>query len=132
MSQFFNESFKVGWYPLKKPGRVTLKRVLTSYMVSVGTKLNSMGTDGKLLLSEISITRNRSSAGCLKYFRINNSFDFTSTDQRHTLDLGIRSDTRHYGIIVLIPQTSIRGETSVAKCPLFSQAVVSLSIETLI
>ena len=99
-------------------------------MVSVWTKLNSMGTDGKLLLLEMSISRNRSSAGCLKYFRINNSFDFTSTDQRHTLDLG--SDTRHYGIIVLIPQTSIRGETSVAKCPLFSQAVVSLSIETLI
>ena len=89
-----------------------------------------MGTDGKLLFSEMSISRNRSSAGCLKYFRINNSFDFTSTDQRHTLDLG--SDTRHYGIIVLIPQTSIRGEISVAKCPLFSQAVVSLSIETLI
>ena len=88
-----------------------------------------MGTDGKLLLSEMSISRNRSSAGCLKYFRINYSFDFTSTDQRHTLDLG--SVTRHYGI-VLIPQTSIRGETSVAKCPLFSQAVVSLSIETLI
>lgn len=99
-------------------------------MVSVWTKLNSMGTDGKLLLSEMSISRNSSSAGCLKYFRINNSFDFTSTDQRYTLDLG--SDTRHYGIIVLIPQTSIRGETSVAKCPLFSQAVVSLSIETLI
>ena len=99
-------------------------------MVSVWIKLNSMGTDGKLLLSEMSISRNRSSAGCLKYFRINNSFDFTSTDQRHTLDLD--SDTRHYGIIVLIPQTSIRGETSVAKCPLFSQAVVSLSIETLI
>ena len=97
-------------------------------MVSVWTKLNSMGTD--LLLSEMSISRNRSSAGCLKYFRINNSFDFTSTDQRYTLDLG--SDTRHYGIIVLIPQTSIRGETSVAKCPLFSQAIVSLSIETLI
>ena len=99
-------------------------------MVSVWSKLNSMGTDGKLLLSEMSISRNCSSAGCLKYFRINNSFDFTSTDQRHTRDLD--SDTRHYGIIVLIPQTSIRGETSVAKCPLFSQAVVSLSIETLI
>ena len=99
-------------------------------MVSVWSKLNSMGTEGKLLLSEMSISRNRSSAGYLEYFRINNSFDFTSTNQRHTLDLG--SDTRHYGIIVLIPQTSIRGETSVAKCPLFSQAIVSLSIETLI
>ena len=99
-------------------------------MVSVWTKLNSIGTDGKLLLSEMFISRNRSSAGCLKYFRNNSSFDFTSTDQRHTLDLG--SDTRHYGIIVLIPQTSIRGETSVAKCSPFSQAVVSLSIETLI
>ena len=99
-------------------------------MVLVWSKLNAMGTDGKLLSSEMSISRNRSSAGCLNYFRINNSFDFTSADQRHTLDLG--RDTRHYGIIVLIPQTSIRGETSVAKCPLFSQAVVSLSIETLI
>ena len=99
-------------------------------MVSVWSKLNAMGTGGELLLSEMSVSRKRSSAGCLKYFRINNSFDFTSTDQRHTLDLG--SDTRHYGIIVLIPQTSIRGETSVAKCPLFSEAVVSLSIETLI
>ena len=99
-------------------------------MVSVWSKLNAMGTGGELLLSEMSVSRNRSSAGCLKYFRINNSFDFTSTDQRHTLDLD--SDTRHYGIIVLIPQTSIRGETSVAKCPLFSQAVVSLSIERLI
>ena len=56
-------------------------------MVSVWSKLNAMGTDGKLLLSEMSISRNRSSAGCLKYFSINNSFDFTSTDQRHTLVL---------------------------------------------
>ena len=99
-------------------------------MVSVWSKLNAMGTDDKLLLSEMSISPNSSSAGCLKYFRINNSFDFTSTDQRHTLDLG--SATRHYGIIVLIPQTSIRGETSVAKCPLFSQALFLLSIEKIL
>ena len=83
-----------------------------------------------MLLAEMSISRNCSSAGCLKYFHIHNLFAFTSTDQRHNLDLGC--DMHHYGIIVLIPQTSIRGETSVAKSRLFSQAVVSLSIETLI
>ena len=97
---------------------LNLKRVLKRYMVSVWFKLNSMGIDGKLLLSEMSKSRNCSSAGCLKYFHIHNLIAFTLTDQRHNLDLG--SDTRHYGIIVLFPQTSIRGETSVVKCRLFS------------
>ena len=49
---------------------------------------------------------------------------FDSTNQKHYPDLVV---TRHqYGISALVSQTSFGGETSgsVAKCPLFSRAVM--------